>query len=46
MVAGARPNFIKLAPIVWACEKAVQNGKEIKLTTVFTGKEDDPTVVA
>ena len=46
MVAGARPNFIKLAPIVWACEKAVQNGKEIKLTTVFTGKEDDPTVEA
>lgn len=46
MVAGARPNFIKLAPIVWACEKALQNGKEIKLTTVFTGKEDDPTVEA
>ena len=29
MVAGARPNFVKLAPLVWACEKARNEGKAI-----------------
>lgn len=44
MVAGARPNFIKLAPIVWACEKAKSEGKNIDFSLVYAGVENDPTL--
>ena len=44
MVAGARPNFIKLAPIVWACEKAKKSGKDIDFKLVYTGTENDMSI--
>ena len=46
LVAGARPNFIKLAPIIWATNKAKENGFDINYTLIYTGKKDDPTVEA
>ncbi|MGM9717905.1 MAG: UDP-N-acetyl glucosamine 2-epimerase [Prevotella sp.] len=44
MVAGARPNFIKLAPIVWACEKAKKEGQPIDYNLVYTGTENDMSI--
>lgn len=44
LVAGARPNFIKLAPIIWATINAKRNGKDISYTLIYTGSKNDPTV--
>lgn len=44
LVAGARPNFIKLAPLVWAAKKAKADGLDIGYTLVYTGTEDDPDI--
>ncbi len=44
IVAGARPNFIKLAPIVRAIDSARNGGKDIRHHLVYTGREDDPTL--
>ncbi len=44
IVAGARPNFIKIAPLVRAISKAKENGKEIDCKLVYAGREDDPTL--
>ena len=44
IVAGARPNFIKVAPIMRAVDRAAATGRQISYTLVFTGKESDPTV--
>ena len=44
MVAGARPNFIKLAPIAWAVSKAKEAGEDIDCKLVYVGKENDPTL--
>ena len=41
---GARPNFIKIAPIVRAIGKAKAEGKEIGSSLVYAGREDDPTL--
>lgn len=40
IVAGARPNFIKVAPLV----RAIRNTGGIGYRLVYTGKEDDPTL--
>ena len=40
IVAGARPNFVKVAPLIRAIEKA--EGAEYEL--VYTGREDDTTL--
>lgn len=42
IVAGARPNFVKVAPLIRAIEKA--EGAEYEL--VYTGREDDSTLEA
>lgn len=42
IVAGARPNFVKVAPLIRAIEKA--EGAEYEL--VYTGCENDPTLEA
>ena len=44
IVAGARPNFVKVAPIVRAVEKAQQQGRDISYTLVYAGVADDPTL--
>ena len=44
IVAGARPNFIKVAPLVRAITKAKSEGKPVDYHLVYTGAEDDPTL--
>ncbi len=44
IVAGARPNFIKLSPIVRILQTIRQQVKDIDYRLVYTGKEDDPTI--
>ena len=44
IVAGARPNFIKVAPILHAAQQAQAKGTPISVTLVYTGKADDPTL--
>ena len=44
IVAGARPNFIKVAPLVRAIAKAKGEGKAVDYRLVYAGTEDDPTL--
>lgn len=44
IVAGARPNFIKVAPIMRAINKAKSKGRDIDFCLVYVGREDDPTL--
>jgi UDP-N-acetylglucosamine 2-epimerase (non-hydrolysing) len=41
LVAGARPNFMKIAPIIRAIEKARGEGKDINYRLVHTGQHYD-----
>ena len=40
IVAGARPNFVKVAPLIRAIDKTDEAGYEL----VYAGREDDPTL--
>ena len=44
IVAGARPNFIKLAPIVRAIDSAHGRGVDVCHHLVYTGRKDDPAL--
>ena len=44
IVAGARPNFIKVAPVIRAIENAHKQGEGVEYELVFTGREDDETL--
>ncbi|HYG14554.1 MAG TPA: UDP-N-acetylglucosamine 2-epimerase (non-hydrolyzing) [Bacteroidia bacterium] len=41
IIAGARPNFMKIAPIIRAIENAQKNGKDINYRLVHTGQHYD-----
>lgn len=41
LIAGARPNFMKIAPIIHAIQKAKSNGKAIYYRLVHTGQHYD-----
>ncbi len=41
LIAGARPNFMKIAPIIHAIEEAKQEGKDISYRLVHTGQHYD-----
>lgn len=41
IIAGARPNFIKIAPIIHAVQKAQINGKSIDFRLIHTGQHFD-----
>lgn len=41
LIAGARPNFMKIAPIIRAIENAQQSGKVIEYRLVHTGQHYD-----
>lgn len=41
LIAGARPNFMKIAPIIEAIEKAKSEGKNISYRLVHTGQHYD-----
>lgn len=44
IVAGARPNFIKVAPLIRAIQTARATGSDIEASLVYTGSNDDMTV--
>ena len=44
IVAGARPNFIKVAPIIRAVRKASEQGEDIDYRLIYAGVEDDPSL--
>ncbi len=44
IVAGARPNFIKVAPVVRSIVAAREAGHDVDYQLVYTGCEDDPTL--
>ena len=44
IVAGARPNFIKVAPILHAARQAKERGTALDVTLVYAGRADDPTL--
>ena len=44
IVAGARPNFIKVAPVIRAIENVHKQGEDVEYELVFTGREDDETL--
>jgi len=44
IVAGARPNFVKIAPLARAVNVAKTEGKAVDYTIVYAGREDDPTL--
>jgi UDP-N-acetylglucosamine 2-epimerase (non-hydrolysing) len=41
IIAGARPNFMKIAPIIEAIKKAKESGKNIDFRLVHTGQHYD-----
>ena len=41
---GARPNFIKVAPLIRVIRKAKEQGRAIDFQLVFAGCENDPTL--
>ena len=45
IVAGARPNFMKIAPITRAIEAARALGKSISYRLVYTGRKDDTSLM-
>ena len=44
IVAGARPNFIKVAPIMRAIDQMADGAQKPEYQLVYTGREDDPTL--
>lgn len=46
IVSGARPNFMKIAPLCRAIDEARGRGKNISYRIVYTGPQDDPSLEA
>lgn len=46
IVAGARPNFMKIAPITRAIKSAQDTGKNISYRLIYTGRQDDNSLDA
>lgn len=46
IIAGARPNFMKIAPITRTIEAAQKQGKKISYRLVYTGKQEDTSLDA
>ncbi len=44
IIVGARPNFVKVAPILRAIDKAQTEGRDVHHQLVYAGREDDPTL--
>lgn len=42
--AGARPNFIKVAPLIRVIRHEEQAGRDVHYSLVFAGRSDDPTL--
>ena len=46
IIAGARPNFMKIAPVIHAIEKAQKEGSQISYRLVHTGQHYDKNMSA
>ena len=46
LIAGARPNFMKIAPIIKAIKLAQESGKDISYRLVHTGQKNDKKMSA
>ncbi|WP_291528301.1 UDP-N-acetyl glucosamine 2-epimerase [Bacteroides sp. UBA939] len=46
IVSGARPNFMKIAPICRAIDAARESGKNISYRLIYTGRQDDTSLDA
>ncbi len=46
LIAGARPNFMKIAPLIHAIQKAQNEGKDISYRLVHTGQHYDQQMSA
>lgn len=46
IACGARPNFIKVAPVIRAIESAREQGRDISYNLVYSGAADDATLEA
>ena len=46
IIAGARPNFMKIAPIIKAIKAAQDNGKNIQYRLIHTGQHYDKKMSA
>ena len=44
IIVGARPNFMKVAPLIHAIDKANADGENIKSQLVYAGIENDATL--
>lgn len=44
IVSGARPNFIKVAPLIRQMENLRREGSSVSYSLVYTGCNDDPTL--
>ena len=44
IIVGARPNFMKVAPLIHAIEKAKNAGQDIDSSLIYAGSENDPTL--
>lgn len=44
IIAGARPNFMKIAPILRAIKASKEAGKNISARLVYTGSAEDPSI--
>ena len=44
IVTGARPNFVKVAPLVRALQQASEHGASVSYQLVYAGAENDPTL--
>lgn len=44
IVAGARPNFMKIAPVIRAINNSKESGSEISYRLVYTGKREDQSI--
>lgn len=44
LMTGARPNFVKVAPLIRSIQNAQQEGRDIDYTLVYAGAESDPTI--
>lgn len=44
IIAGARPNFMKIAPLTRAISHAQAAGKNISFRLIYTGTQEDPSI--
>ncbi len=44
IMTGARPNFIKVAPLIYAIDKAQAAGRDLAYTLVYAGSSSDATI--